>query len=194
MPWANDQNACASSRIPGGDVPGVAGPLLQPGLQGGPVERPVGGQPVEVGRRSCPSAGTSGPGPAGRSPAAWETRPISHKRIGDQRELDRRLAREVLVDRRRRDAELVGQPAHGQRLRPFGLQQPAGDLDDLLGPRRTGRVARAAGRAGRRRDRGHQAESRKTGCFGAIRASSSALESASTPSKNMPTSAFQRLR
>ena len=85
-------------------------------------------------------------------------------------------------------ADHLTEPAHGQRLGAFVLDELAGGPDDLHRPRR----ALPQGRGGPRD--AHRADSTKTGCRGAIRARSSSLESASTPSKKTPTSAFHRRR
>jgi hypothetical protein len=52
------------------------------------------------------------------------------------------LVRNVLVQRRRLDAERVGDPPHGERLGAFGVQQVAGGARDL-GPAVSGRPAGA---------------------------------------------------
>src|SRR5690242_9344926 len=94
----------------------------------------------------------------------------------------------MLVERRRPHADHLPESTHGQCLGALGLDELARGPDDLRGPR--GALLQRRSRFGV----GHLPESTKTGCRGAIRVSSSSLELPSTPSKNTPTSAFQRFR
>ena len=62
----------------------------------------------------------------------------------DEQELQVRLAREVLVQRRGLDAHLVGQSTHGQRIGPLLLENPPGRCHCLGHPLRARRWCRGA--------------------------------------------------
>src|SRR5262245_63708196 len=100
----------------------------------------------------------------------------------DQHDLDGALAGHVLVERRGADPQLAGHRAHGEAAGPVPLEDEPRRGHHLVRPAH--RYA-AAGPAGSRRN---------TGWRGAMAASSSSDESAETPSKNTPTSSFQRFR
>ncbi len=129
----------------------------------------------------------------------------------DQGQFDGMLARQVFVDGGRLDAELGAEPAHGQGVGSFRLEQSPARGDDFRGAgaerTRPGRCAWGGigtlggigtrGGIGARGGNGPRHASgsmTNTGCLGAMRAISSSVESALTPSKNTPTSAFQRRR
>ena len=106
----------------------------------------------------------------------------------DQRRLQVGLVGEVLVERRRAHPEAVGEPPHGERLGALVVEDREGGVDDLAGACRPG-GARAGARSAQ-----PAASRRNTGWLGARASSTSSVLSASTPSKNWPTSNFQRRR
>src|SRR5205085_11326744 len=70
----------------------------------------------------------------------------------DQRNLDGLLARQVLVEGGRPDAELLSQPSHGEGLRSLPFEEHPGRGNDLAGPGgATGLPLRRRRRAIRRR-------------------------------------------
>src|SRR5437879_10090918 len=107
----------------------------------------------------------------------------------DQGNLDGLLARQMLVEGGGPDAELLSDPSHREGLRALPFEEVAGGGNDLVGPR---------GATGSALPRRHQAvaggSSSNTGWRGAMAAISSGLASGPTPSKNTPTSGFQRRR
>src|SRR4051812_26948623 len=106
-----------------------------------------------------------------------------------QRRLQRSLVGKVLVDRRRLHAELVRQASHREGGGAIGFEDASGERHDFRGAGRT---------LGARRHAGHiyagRSSRTNTGCFALMARMASSLELASTPSKNTPTSAFQRAR
>ena len=170
-------------------------PVLQPRGQVLPGEAPGSGQAVEVG------LGEAEP-PVGREQVPGGIHrvvPAPHRGMQggadvaegllDQRDLDRLLAHQMLVQGGGPDAEFRAQPSHGERLRSLPLQEEPGRGNDLAGPRRA---------TGLPLPIRHQVvaggSSSNTGWRWAMAAISSSLESAPIPSKNTPTSAFQRRR
>ena len=137
---------------------------------------------------------------------------------GDELDLDGALAVDVLVERRRLDVQLGGHRLHGQALGPVALEHVPCGGHDLVGPGHApGPVSSAPvsvvglgagggpgagdvvgglghgglGVGGLGVGGGLEDED---GVAGAMAASSSSVESAEVPSKNTPTSAFQRRR
>ena len=76
----------------------------------------------------------------------------------DQRNLDGLLARQVLVQGGRPDAEFLSQPSHGEGLRSLPFEEDPGRGNDLAGPgRATGLPLRRRRRAICRRAIRHRA-------------------------------------
>ena len=128
------------------------GALLHAGGEAVAVERPFGHQPVQVrmaGRVLAVGAGERPQRVVRAAHRALEHRGQLVEALRDDGGLQRLLVRQVLVDRRRADAQPIGDPPHREPLRPFGLEQLARGGDDL--PRTRAEFRRAGSHPGVRR-------------------------------------------
>ena len=118
-----DQGGCGAVLQPGGRCSRGSGPsVISRYSWGWRRRRPVGG--AQRGQRF---GGTVGGGVEGLGRFL--------EAGGDEGDFEGGLVGQVLVQRRRADAEPVGEASHGQRLGAFGFQQFPGDRHDLPGAR-----------------------------------------------------------
>src|SRR3954470_17155918 len=110
------------------------GARFQSGRQSFAGQRLAGHEPVQVwvgGRESPVGRDEFGHGVAGTLDGHLEGGGRFPEAVGDDGGLQGGLVRQMLVQGRGADAQLVGESAHGQGLRALGLQKLSGDGDDL---------------------------------------------------------------
>ena len=136
----------------GGPDQGGGGAVLQPGRQLFAGQRSFGHEPVQLGMafgERAVGGDQSGQRFGGAVGGGVEGRGRLLEAGGDECGFEGGLVGQVLVQRRRADAEPVGEASHGQRLGAFGFQQFPGGRHDLPGARAQRLTHAVRGRAAR---------------------------------------------
>ena len=170
MPWANAHRAWDRLGSPVTRKNGRPAQSSTPGAMpdrssGPPVARRYRFGFDTARARYAASTAATGLRRPGRSTARCNDVTHHEERSLDERGFHRRLVGEVLVDRRRSDAELVAQPSHGEGVGALGFEHLRRGVDHRCGTCGACRCRRW------RLDHAATESSRNTGCFGAMASS-----------------------
>ena len=140
MPWAKLQRACERNGSPAREEERLPGPLLEALGQQVPSQSPARGEPVAV--RVGEGGGAVGvqdaadhPATAGSGQGGVEHVAHVEQHVLDQGGFEGGLVVDVLVERRCPHPEVVGEPAHRQRLGAFVVEDREGGPDEVLASR-----------------------------------------------------------